>query len=102
MRHFLFEAPPEDHILFQPQSHLLLAEDGRTLLTDRIGRVEDMQASYDAVCARIGIASRPLDRVNASPRGDYRRYYDPALIDGVAARYARDLELFGYDFEGLP
>ena len=101
MRHFLFEAPPEDHILFQPQSHLLLAEDGRTLLTDRIGRVEDMQASYDAVCARIGIASRPLDRVNASPRGDYRRYYDPALIDGVAARYARDLELFGYDFEGL-
>jgi hypothetical protein len=101
MRHFLFEQPPEDHILFQPQSTLLLAEDGRTLLTDQIGRVEDMQASYDAICARIGIASRPLDRVNASPRGDYRRYYDRALIDGVAARYARDLDLFGYGFEGL-
>jgi hypothetical protein len=100
MRHFLFEAPPEDHILFQPQSSLLVGEDGRTLLADGIGRVEDMQASYDAICARIGIPSRPLDRVNGSRRGDYRRYYDQMLIDGVAERYARDLELFGYAFEG--
>lgn len=101
MRHFLFAAPPEQHILFQPQASLLVAQDGKTLLTDVIGRVEDMQASYDHICARIGIASRPLDRVNGSPRGDYRQYYDQALIDGVAARYARDLDLFGYRFEGL-
>ena len=100
MRHFLFGAPPEEHILFKPQSSLLVGEDGQTLLTDHIGRVEDMQASYDAICARIGITSRPLDRVNESRRGDYRAYYDQALIDGVAARYAQDLELFGYGFEG--
>ena len=100
MRHFLFAAPPEQHILFQPQASVLVAEDGKTLLTDAIGRVEDMQASYDAICARIGIASRPLNRVNESRHGDYRRYYDQALIDGVAARYAQDLELFGYRFEG--
>ena len=101
MRHFLFGAPPEHHILFQPQASLLVGEDGKTLLADAIGRVEDMQGSYDAICARIGIASRPLDRVNGTERGDYRRYYDKALIDGVAARYALDLELFGYDFEGV-
>jgi hypothetical protein len=101
MRHFLFQAPPEQHILFQPQASLLVDEDGKTLLTDQIGRVEDMQGSYDAICARIGIASRPLDRVNGSTRGDYRDYYDQALIDGVATRYAQDLELFGYTFEGL-
>ncbi|WP_288757798.1 sulfotransferase family 2 domain-containing protein [uncultured Brevundimonas sp.] len=100
MRHFLFEQPPEQHILFQPQASLLVAEDGATLLTDAIGRVEDMQGSYDAICGRIGIASRPLDRVNSTRRGDYRRYYDPPLIEAVAARYARDLELFGYTFEG--
>ncbi len=101
MRHFLFEAPPQDHILFQPQASLLVGEDGKTLLTDQIGRVEDMQASYEAICARIGIASRPLDRVNGSTHDDYRRYYDQGLIDGVAARYALDLDLFGYGFEGL-
>ena len=101
MRHFLFVEPPEHHILFQPQASLLVGEDGKTLLTDAIGRVEDMQASYDAICSRIGIASRPLDRVNGSKHNDHRHYYDQALIDGVAARYAQDLELFGYTFEGL-
>jgi hypothetical protein len=101
MRLFLFEQPPENHILFQPQASLLVDEDGKTLLTEAVGRVEDMQGSYDAICARIGIPSRLLDRVNGGRREDYRRYYDQALIDGVAARYAQDLELFGYTFEGL-
>lgn len=101
MRHFLFEDPPEHHVLFQSQASLLVDEDGQTLLTDQIGRLEDMQGSYDAICARIGIASRPLDRVNGSRHGDHRQYYDQALIDGVAARYAQDLDLFGYSFEGL-
>ncbi|WP_226018127.1 sulfotransferase family 2 domain-containing protein [Novosphingobium sp. FKTRR1] len=101
MRHFLFEQPPEQHILFQPQASLLVDRDGTTLLADTVGRVEDMQASYDAICARIGIAARPLERVNGSNHDDYRRYYDQALIDGVAARYAQDLDLFGYTFEGM-
>lgn len=101
MRHFLFEEPPENHILFQPQASLLVGEDGKTLLADKVGRVEDMQGSYDAICARIGIPSRPLDRVNGSRRGDYHPYYDHVLMDGVAARYAQDLELFGYTFEGM-
>lgn len=100
MRHFLFVDPPEDHVLFKGQASLLVEPDGATLLTDAVGRVEDMQGSYDAICARIGIPSRQLDRVNGSRRGDYRQYYDQALIDGVAARYAQDLELFGYTFEG--
>jgi hypothetical protein len=98
MRHFLFVEPPEGHILFQPQAALLTDEDGKTLLTDMIGRVEDMQGSYDAICARAGIASRPLDRVNGTQHGDYRRYYDQTLADAVAARYALDLDLFGYAF----
>lgn len=101
MRHFLFERPPEGHILFQPQAALLVDDDGRTLLTDAVGRVEDMQASYDAICTRLGLSSRPLDRVNSSRRGDYRCYYDQHLVDAVAARYAQDLQLFGYTFEGL-
>ena len=55
MRHFLFEQPPESHVLFQPQASLLVDDDGSTLLTESVGRVEDMQGSYDAICAHIGI-----------------------------------------------
>lgn len=97
MHHFLFVEPPEQHVLFQPQ-HTVLADANGALLTDTVGRVEDMQASYDAICSRIGIPSRALDHVNGSKRGGYRGYYNDELRIGVAKRYARDLELFGYDF----
>ena len=96
MRHFIAN-PPWQHILFQPQHRLVTDTDG-ILLTDYLGRVEEMQKSYDEAARRIGIPSRPLDRVNASSRSDYQDYYDQPLIDGVAKLYARDLELFGYQF----
>lgn len=97
MRYILFQARPLQHVLFQPQHTFVTDAQGR-LLADRIGRVEDMQASYDAICERIGIPTASLGQVNSSRRGSYRDYYDPALIDGVADFYQRDLELFGYEF----
>ncbi|WP_293704602.1 sulfotransferase family 2 domain-containing protein [Sphingopyxis sp. UBA6723] len=97
MRHFLFTAPPLQHVIFRPQHLFLTDMDGR-LLADRLGKVETMQADYDGICAQIGIATSPLDHANRSRRGDYRDYYDQELIDGVAKIYARDLELFGYDY----
>lgn len=96
MRHFIAN-PPMDHILFRPQ-HEFITDEGGELLTDYVGRVEQMQQSYDEICARIGIPSEPLDQVNSSRRGSYRDYYDQALIEGVAKLYVRDLELFGYEF----
>jgi hypothetical protein len=97
MRRILFELQPLQHILYQPQHTLLVDAQGR-LLADYIGRAEQMQSSYDEICTRIGIPSRELSKVNPSRRGDYRQYYDQALIDGVSALYRRDLELFGYEF----
>jgi hypothetical protein len=97
MRHVLFQLRPMQHILFQPQYTLLVDADGK-LLSDCVGRVEEMQESYDAICVRIGIPSRPLEQVNSTRRGDYRQYYDQQLIDGVSDLYRRDLDLFGYGF----
>lgn len=97
MRYILFQARPLQHVLFHPQHTFVTDAEGR-LLADRIGRVEDMQASYDAICERIGIPTASLGQVNTSRRGSYRDYYDQALIDGVADFYRRDLELFGYEF----
>jgi len=96
MRHFLAN-PPARHILFQPQ-HTFVTDPDRNLLSDDLGRVEEMQQSYDRIAKRIGIPSQTLEKVNASSRRDYRQYYDQPLIDGVARLYSRDLELFGYEF----
>lgn len=97
MRYYVAN-PPFDHLLFAPQCLFVVDESG-ALLADGIGRVEDMQGSYDNFCARLGLTSVSLERVNSSRRGDYRGYYDKNLIDGVTALYQRDLELFGYRFE---
>lgn len=96
MRHFLAN-PPWNHILFRPQHEFVTDQDGN-LLTDYIGRVEQMQQSYDEISNRIGIPTATLEQVNSSRRKDYRDYYDQELIDGVAKLYARDLEYFGYEF----
>jgi Sulfotransferase family len=100
MRYFLFKERPLDHLLFQHQ-HFFVTDENGALLTDAFGRVEQMQASYDAIAARLGLPTTPLEKVNSSPRADYRGYYDHELIDGVAELYRRDLDLFGYDFEGV-
>lgn len=89
--------PPTDHLLFHPQ-HSFVTDASGQLLTDHVGRVEEMQKSYDEIAARIGIPTARLDKVNASNRRDYREYYDPETIAGVTRHYARDLELFGYEF----
>ena len=89
--------PPHDHVLFQPQHIFVTGADG-ALLSDYIGRVEDMQKSYDEICARIGIPTATLEKVNPSKRNAYREYYNQELIDGVARLYARDLILFDYEF----
>ena len=79
------------------QFTFLCGPDGQ-LQADYLGKVETMQASYNEVAKRLGIATIPLDHANRSRRGDYKDYYDQQLIDGVARIYARDLDLFGYDY----
>lgn len=96
MRHFI-DNPPWQHILFKPQHEFLTGDQGE-LLSDDVGRVEAMQQSYDRIAERIGIPKTALERVNSSNRKDYRDYYDPSLMEGVAKLYARDLELFSYEF----
>src|SRR4051794_2138355 len=63
--------PPHEHVLFQPQ-HTFVTDAAGVLLSDYVGRVEEMQKSYDEICARIGIPTATLEKVNASKRRDYR------------------------------
>ncbi|GAC1634382.1 MAG: hypothetical protein NVS9B10_30430 [Nevskia sp.] len=98
MHWLLFEQRPVDHVLFRPQHEFLIGEDG-ALAVDFIGRNETMQASYDAVCARLGIAGETLGRTNASKHRAYADYYDQALIDGVTDHYRRDFALFDYPLQ---
>lgn len=97
MRKILFQVRPLKHVLFQPQ-HSFVGNDDGDLVVDQIGRVEEMQVSFDAICEKIGIPKISLGRMNGSRHGSYRTYYDDELAEGVASLYRRDLDLFKYEF----
>ena len=92
------EQRPLDHLLFQPQ-HAMVTDAAGRLELDIVGRNETMQASYDAICSRIGVPTRELERVNTSRHRPWQEYYDRELVGLVSGLYARDLELFDYRFD---
>lgn len=98
MKHVTRQINPANDLLCRPQHTFLVDEDG-ALKMDIVCRNETMQASYDEVCARLGIPSTTLARRNATERRPYQEYYDQQLIDWVGNYYRKDLDLFGYRFE---
>jgi hypothetical protein len=72
---------------------------GRTIV-DFVGRYERLRADFAAVCDRLGLtAELPITNVSGHP--DYRTYYT-SRTRALVERFCRyDLELFGYDFDGL-
>ena len=85
-------------ILVKPQNQQLTDEDGSVAL-DYIGRYENLQQSYDEICARIGVPTTELGRKNPSSHAAFHEYYDDELQDRVAEYYKDDLRIFSYDFE---
>jgi len=74
----------------------LCDRDGK-LLVDFVGRVERIDEDFKTICERIGIEA-DLPRLNAFPRPHYREFYTPEARDIVAREFAREIELFGYEF----
>ncbi len=72
------------------------------LVADQVIRYDNLADDFARVCAAIGVAAPALDAIKADTRGeakiDYRDYYDEPARERVAARFARDIEIFGWTF----
>jgi hypothetical protein len=88
-------------ILVRPYSELL-TDDKEEIAVDFVGRFEDLQKSFDDVSERLHLPSTDLTKKNKSEHDAYTEYYDDELRENVAEFYARDLRVFGYDFESSP
>ena len=103
-----------------PQFDMLHDADGR-LLVDFVGRFETLQADFDRVCERLGLADSQLPHRNPSDKKsrDLRRrlrnwlyrngenslrglddFYDDETREAVARYYRQDIEAFGYEYPG--
>jgi hypothetical protein len=70
------------------------------LLIDQLGRFEHLADDTQRIFNSIGVDTQPLPRVGRFTRRDYRDFYDTATQRKVESHWDRDLQLFGYDFDG--
>ncbi len=69
-----------------------------TVGADFVGRFERLDRDFARACERVRIAAA-LAHKNASQHRPYATYYNDWSRSFVAARYASDVETFGYRFE---
>lgn len=81
------------------QSNVLCDNDGK-LLMDFIGKLENVDKDWQTVCQRIGIDEQLLPRKNVTQHVPYQDYYDADSAELVGRYWARDIEMFGYEFGG--
>jgi hypothetical protein len=83
-----------------PQYQFLCIQGSRPAV-DFIGRFETLAADFEVIRRRLGLEVS-LEHLNPSTReGDYRAAYTDEMKRIVARAYRTDIELFGYEFDGL-
>lgn len=81
-------------VRLQPQNNFVYK--GGHLLVDFVGRVENIEDDFAAVCRRLGIGSIPLPRLNTTDSVAAEILSDRACRY-VRSIYSADFETFGYD-----
>jgi Sulfotransferase family len=64
-----------------------------------IMRFENLAEDFRAVCQAVDVSPVALPRYNRSSREHYSNYYNDELRELVRARFAPEIERFGYTFE---
>ena len=82
--------------IFMPQMDWITDRDGK-ILVDFIGRFEQLDRDFRAVCDHLGITAE-LPHEKKSNRGPYQAYYDDETRAFVADWFDQDIDLFDYRF----
>ena len=87
------------HLHFHPQYHFICDAKGEILVDDLI-YFETINDDFKRIAERLQIDAE-LGHHNANPGINYRDVYDSESKNKVANIYARDIELLGYNYDGI-
>lgn len=88
---------PDEECDGHVRSQHTFVADADGVLVDYLGRFERLHEDWAPLVERLGLPALP--RRNVSKHVPYTEMYKPALARLAAARYRRDIELFGYGDE---
>lgn len=91
---FSFEDDPS-HSLAQ---HEFVTNKKSSKQMNYIGRFESLQKDFNTVCDEIRLPRVKIPHTNGTTHKHYTEYYDEEAKQIVSERYAKDIELFGYEF----
>lgn len=80
------------------QLNMLCDRNGR-LLTDFIGKMENLDRDWQTVCDRTGIPCQALPRRKHIERKPFQSYYATDDIQLVAKHWAREIDFFDYRYD---
>jgi hypothetical protein len=67
---------------------------------NHIGDLYSLNEDFKMICDKLGIELQQISHENKSEHKPYAEYYDEETKQIVAEKYAKDIECFGYKFEG--
>jgi hypothetical protein len=82
------------------QYDMLAGRDGEIRL-DFVGRFENLREDVGHVFERLGVEAE-LPREKVSRHAAYPTFYTPETVELVRRHWSKDIETFGYQFEGEP
>ena len=80
----------------QPQHMFVTGTNGKMIMDD-VFRFENLSAVVEMLRKKMKLPLK-LSKYNATPRKHYREYYDDHSIERVRELYAKDIDMFGYEF----
>jgi hypothetical protein len=89
---------PKKNILKTQASYIVL---DNKIAVDKLGRFENFESDFTEICKKLGLEPADDRVVNMSYNPNnkhYREYYDEKTKAFVENKFARDLEVFGYEF----
>ena len=89
-----------DEVIFDPQfipQYLFTHNEYGEQLVDTIGRFENFAEDATKILKHLEI-DHSIEKIHASKHPPYRDVYTPEMVDIIAGAYAKDIEMFGYEF----